>query len=329
MLRTLLLFISSVMIAQTYTIQKYPLLMPNVQPNEDELYLCTPVRVNYTKNFYIVGFEPKASMNVAHHILLYGCLLPGSSEDVWNCGEMVRDVEEEQHNPCKTGSQIIYAWARDAPKLTLPEDVGFKVGGSSSIQYLVLQVHYAHNLDGASDNSGVHLYYTEKPMPKLAGVLLLGTSGYIRGMSEEHMETACTIDEDKVLHPFAFRTHTHQLGRVVAGYSVRRINGKDNWTLLGKRNPQDPQMFYPVVNNVNVTLGDQLAARCTMESHRPYTTYIGGTNKDEMCNFYLMYWVENSEPLTKKYCFTNGPPMYYWDGLGGLNNIPDSASNLI
>lgn len=40
--------------------------------------------------------------------------------------------------------QIIYAWARDAPKLLLPEGVGFKVGGDSPIQYLVLQVHYVN-----------------------------------------------------------------------------------------------------------------------------------------------------------------------------------------
>jgi peptidylglycine monooxygenase len=39
--------------------------------------------------------------------------------------------------------QVLYAWARDAPKLELPEGVGFKVGGKSPIQYLVLQVHYA------------------------------------------------------------------------------------------------------------------------------------------------------------------------------------------
>jgi peptidylglycine monooxygenase len=39
--------------------------------------------------------------------------------------------------------QVIYAWARDAPELELPEGVGFRVGGKSPIQYLVLQVHYA------------------------------------------------------------------------------------------------------------------------------------------------------------------------------------------
>lgn len=39
--------------------------------------------------------------------------------------------------------KVIYAWARDAPMLTLPEEVGFQVGKGSAIKYLVLQVHYA------------------------------------------------------------------------------------------------------------------------------------------------------------------------------------------
>uniref|UniRef100_T1I754 Uncharacterized protein n=1 Tax=Rhodnius prolixus TaxID=13249 RepID=T1I754_RHOPR len=46
-------------------------------------------------------------MGTVHHMLLYGCQLPGSSQEVWNCGEMVRDVEEDQHNPCKAGSQVV------------------------------------------------------------------------------------------------------------------------------------------------------------------------------------------------------------------------------
>lgn len=51
-------------------------------------------------------------------------------------------------------------------------------------------------------------------MPKLAGVLLLGTGGFVPPNDEEHMETACVIEENKTLHPFAFRTHTHSLGRL-------------------------------------------------------------------------------------------------------------------
>ena len=45
-------------------------------------------------------------------------------------------------SPCKNGQKILYAWAKDAPKLDLPEGVGFKVGGKDSdVNYLVLQVH--------------------------------------------------------------------------------------------------------------------------------------------------------------------------------------------
>lgn len=63
-------------------------------------------------------------------------------------------------------SQIIYAWARDAPKLELPDGVGFKVGSSSPIKYIVLQVHYAHIekfKDGSTDDSGIFLHYTKQP----------------------------------------------------------------------------------------------------------------------------------------------------------------------
>ena len=49
--------------------------------------------------------------------------------------------------------------------------------------------------------------------PKTAGVLLMGTGGRIKANSVEHMDTACKLSENKVIHPFAFRTHTHALGR--------------------------------------------------------------------------------------------------------------------
>ena len=46
---------------------------------------------------------------------------------------------------------------------------------------------------------------------------------------------------------------------MVSGYRVRKdAEGEDHWTLLGKRDPQTPQMFYPVVNNVTVRYGDRL-----------------------------------------------------------------------
>ena len=52
------------------------------------------------------------------------------------------------------------------------------------------------------------------------------------------MESSCHIDEPVELHPFAFRVHTHKLGTAVSGWKIN--NG--NWELIGKRNPQKPQV---------------------------------------------------------------------------------------
>lgn len=109
------------------------------------------------------------------------------------------DVDEDSGSPCLGGShsQIIYAWARDAPRLDLPDGVGFKVGKNSPIKYLVLQVHYMHGFaEGKTDDSGVFIHYTTKPLSKLAGVLLMGTSGVIPPMKKEKMETV----ESKTKH---------------------------------------------------------------------------------------------------------------------------------
>lgn len=100
---------------------------------------------------------------------------------------------------------------------------------------------------------------------------MLGTAGVIPPMAVEHMETTCNISEDKIIHPFAFRVHTHSLGKVVSAYRIR--DGK--WTLLGRRDPMKPQMFYPLNNTEPIRYGDTLAARCTMLSNRRRPTFIG------------------------------------------------------
>jgi len=108
------------------------------------------------------------------------------------------------------------------------------------------------------------------------------------------METSCPLYEiGKVIHPFAYRVHTHELGKcyttcawycwkykficpyittiivgfllligkVVAGYRVKNINKEvQKWDLLGKRDPMTPQMFYPIENNITVESGDILVS---------------------------------------------------------------------
>ncbi|XP_011502723.1 PREDICTED: peptidylglycine alpha-hydroxylating monooxygenase isoform X2 [Ceratosolen solmsi marchali] len=294
-----------------------------------ELYLCSPVKIDNENTYYIVGFEPNATMNTAHHIILYSCSTPGSAEPIWNCGEMsfTESLFMTIASPCQDSSEIIYAWARDAPELILPDNVGFKVGKGSLIKYLVLQIHYAHIdkfKDGTTDDSGITLHLTRQPLNKLAGVYILGTGGGIPPHSVEYMESSCEISENKTIHPFAYRVHTHSLGKIVSGYVIRN----NKWIELGKRDPLKPQMFYNIHYNGTIKYGDRLAARCTMQSELDTWTYVGNTNNDEMCNFYLMYYVENEEPLSNKFCFSSGPPKYYWH-IDGLINIPDREASTL
>ena len=200
----------------TATVSEFPLLMPRVKPQLAETYLCTPIRMDTEDTYYIVGFKPNATKMTAHHMLIYGCEEPGDVSPTWNCGEMaVSEPGLENHPVCASGSQIIYAWAMDATSLKLPEGVGFRVGANSKIKYLVLQVHYASTdyIEPQGDDSGVILQYTQQEQPKTAGVLVLATGGRAPAHTTTNFETACQIQDSRAVHPFAFRTHTHSLGR--------------------------------------------------------------------------------------------------------------------
>jgi len=51
-------------------------------------------------------------------------------------------------------------------------------------------------------------------------------------------------------------------GKVVSGW---KVHNRSEWSLVGKGDPQKPQMFYPTADeNMVIEKGDILAARCTM-----------------------------------------------------------------
>ncbi|XP_067666330.1 probable peptidylglycine alpha-hydroxylating monooxygenase 1 isoform X3 [Haliotis asinina] len=314
------------------TSKQIDLLMPHVQPKVPDTYLCHGMKLNSSET-YITGFIPNANMNIAHHMLLYGCTDPGMKKPVWNCGEMAASSSEFDTAPtCASGPKILYAWAMDAPMLTLPKDVAFAVGGKTDIKYLVLQVHYKNVTtflppQNNKDASGLNLITQKTKLPRRAGVYLMGTGGRIKPKSTVFMETACKFKDDLTIHPFAFRTHTHSLGQVVSGYRIR--DGK--WTEIGRMSPQKPQMFYNATTpNMTVKQGDILAARCTMINDKDTTVRIGGTQYNEMCNFYIMYSVNGTEQVRNSACASLGPPVWSWadfqDGDMNLDAMPKTVS---
>jgi len=311
------------------------ILMPDARAEHVDDYLCTAFKMDENQPTYITAFNPSATSKDAHHILLFGCTEPGSDDEIWNCGEMSHSNDDSKQNykqrpTCKSGTTIIYAWALDADKTELPKDVAFKVGGSTSVKYLVLQVHYA-NMEkfeaGETDRSGLILTTSPTSLPKTAGVMLLATDGYMDPHSLELFEVACEIEQDIVMHPFAFRTHAHKLGLVNSGYRVRGDGDDQEWTEIGRRSPQLPQMFYPTAKDVSIKQGDRVAAVCTMFNSQSHTVRIGSTGNDEMCNFYMMYWVDGDRLLEDDVCTSAGPPSYYFAHDRDLNieKIPADA----
>ncbi|XP_036832617.1 peptidyl-glycine alpha-amidating monooxygenase B isoform X4 [Oncorhynchus mykiss] len=286
--------------------------MPGVSPTASDTYLCVAVPVPTTRDAYIVDFEPHASMDTAHHMLLYGCRTPVSTTNYWDCGSVKGTCEDE--------ASIMYAWARNAPPTRLPPDVGFKVGGKSRITYFVLQIHYGdvHAFsDHHRDCSGLTLRMTSKPQPFIAGMYLMMsvTTVIPPGNQVTNADVACTYNSYPI-YPFAFRTHTHKLGQVVSGYRIR--DGK--WTLIGRQTPQLPQAFYPATKGINVKYGDTLAARCVFTGEgRTTKTYIGGTSDDEMCNFYMMYYMESRHAAPFQECMEDGSKELF-------QNIPPEAN---
>lgn len=275
------------------------LRMPGVIPTGSDTYLCMAFPVPTRQDTYIVDFIPLASMDTVHHMLLFGCQTPVSTHSFWDCGSVQGTCEDE--------AAIMYAWARNAPPTKLPKDVGFKVGRSSGMSYFVLQIHYGDISafkDHHRDCSGLTLRMTSRPQPFIAGIYLLMSvdTVILPGQRVTDADVACDYTSYPI-YPFAFRTHTHRLGKVVSGYRIR--DGK--WTLIGRQSPQLPQAFYPANKQVTVKYGDTLAARCVFTGEgKTSKTYIGGTSDDEMCNFYIMYYMESRHAIPYMNCMEMG-----------------------
>ncbi|XP_039945203.1 peptidyl-glycine alpha-amidating monooxygenase isoform X7 [Hirundo rustica] len=284
--------------------------MPAVTPKQSDTYLCMSVPLPVDDEAYVVDFKPHASMDTVHHMLLFGCNEPSSAENYWDCDE----------GTCKDKSNILYAWARNAPPTRLPKGVGFRVGGETGSRYFVLQVHYGDISafrDKHKDCSGVTLHLTHQKQPLIAGMYLMMSVNTVipPGKKVVDADIACHYKRSP-MHLFAYRVHTHRLGKVVSGYRVR--NGQ--WTLIGRQSPQLPQAFYPVKYPVDISYDDILAARCVFSGEgRTTETHIGGTANDEMCNFYIMYYMEAKHAVSYMTCTQNANPEMF-------RNIPQEAN---
>ncbi|OPL21179.1 hypothetical protein AM593_06044, partial [Mytilus galloprovincialis] len=150
---------------------------------------------------------------------------------------------------------------------------------------------------GQTDNSGYFLEMTHDKQPLQVGHYILGTIGEIPPMTK---------------------------GVVTSGYRYR----DGAYTEIGRMSPQLPQTFYDVEEpNMNITTGDLLISRCTMSSQRKFPTNMGPTNKDEMCNFYIMYYTSRQEDIKDEImCFRDHNSFHLKDYI---TTLPPNISSIV
>uniref|UniRef100_A0A0B6ZEM1 peptidylglycine monooxygenase n=1 Tax=Arion vulgaris TaxID=1028688 RepID=A0A0B6ZEM1_9EUPU len=301
--------------------------MPSVVSKKPDSLICTGKKLDPEES-YIVRFIPHVTKDIAHHMMVYGCNLPANYKKSWICDENEQDPPSDK-SVCRSESpKVVFAWALNAPDKTLPQGVGFRVSGDTRINYLVVQLHYVKAFRrGVKDKSGIILEMTKTRPQQQAGYIVLANHGFIPpGRKEYHVDSLCNYTSNYTIYPIGYRTHSHNLGVVTSGYRIR----DNNWLEIGRMSPQRPQTFYDVSNpGMDIRKGDILASRCTMNSMSRFTnTYIGPTNHDEMCNFYIMYSTYHLENLRSSVC-TKDTRKYTWLNDFTAEEIPQLSGSLM
>eukprot|EP01088_Endostelium_zonatum_P014067 TRINITY_DN2943_c0_g1_i1.p1 TRINITY_DN2943_c0_g1~~TRINITY_DN2943_c0_g1_i1.p1 ORF type:complete len:301 (-),score=31.24 TRINITY_DN2943_c0_g1_i1:90-992(-) len=226
----------------------------------------------------LIGFHPIIPQHTAHHLILRGC---ANSEHTTphKCGTMAS---------CDKG-QILYAWAHGATDLALPDRVGYYI---KAFKYVQLEAHYGKDVVKTDEPIGLGLKLSTATPERYATLLVFASSYSLLppGHPQFEITESCRFGgaNHQPLNAFAFRTHSHETATRIWGKTTDSFHTEK---ILGDRNPQLPQIFVPLQNEVVIHGGDKIDAFCiynTTSLKGPM--HIGFTVNDEMCNLYVLGW---------------------------------------
>ena len=80
-----------------------------------------------------------------------------------------------------------------------------------------------------------------------AGLYILNSVGFIPPKLEAfHMDTGCPFELEYDIVPIAYRTHGHNIIRVMSGYALKNVDPRmielPEWIELGRMSPKQPQV---------------------------------------------------------------------------------------
>ena len=222
-----------------------------------------------------------------YHLALYGCEAPGfwnesAPTSVWNCDSDRGSAPEGLLSATNCAphrlSNLLYQVTIDSPTVQPPPGSGFKVGGDTGLNFLVLRVHH-EGLDRFMRERGLQSVKTskagfrmrvasgketEQPLKRVS-IAVIGSHGVIPPKNVAHLEAAYKFrTPGLVMRPFALQVHTHSLGRAVTTW---KVTPEGEWSLIAQRDPQAPEFFVPITRpDILIREGDLIAMRCTMNN---------------------------------------------------------------
>lgn len=265
------------------TFENSILMPPNIPHPVPDTYHCISQRAPPNIS-HMVAYRPLDDEGHIHHLILFACEEPWQPKEgeYWDC--LALPV-------CKSRSLLAYAWALRAPPLTLPDDIGFVVGGNTVAKYFVLQIHFKNPSPGVPVPVGLHITLKPGTPEKYVGMMLMiGINFNIPPkIPEYHVTLSCDFNYAEDVHFFAYRTHAHYLGREITG----TLTHDSQNSTIALRSAQQPQTFLMMDKAIDVRTGDRLTADCKYDSMKKNTpTGVGSRSTDEMCNLYFMFWTE-------------------------------------
>jgi len=267
---------------------------------ERDTYLYTAVDIP-PGAFHVRRFEPVATQDVVHHMLLYGCARGAKAGLDKVIGGMFTSGARVETCEDGTTQALLFGWGKNAPPLHMPDDAGFRVG-EGAFKALVLEVHYLETQSSDSTHESGLDVIISPGKPRLSASVLAWASYFeLQPKKEEELVMAsCAYDKSRTLRAFSFRVHTHERGtsvwldRLVGGDSYRAVR-------LMERDPQLPQEFAALSSSEEFTIqsGDVLRVTCkfnTMNETAPVVAGFGASH--EMCNMYIMVFSDEPQYLS-------------------------------
>ncbi|XP_071120581.1 peptidyl-glycine alpha-amidating monooxygenase-like [Mytilus edulis] len=287
---------------------------PTIKIHEPDQYICYTRYLEELDEVYVLSTLIEMNHEFVHHADLSFCEEPEefASHKPWECSK--------NRKYCKGGAVGVYFlddyYRSKEGKMTYPKDVSLKVGFSTIMRHICIEMHTkAAVIDAKYPLINVTLTFIKTPTKYNYQSHLMLTDGYIPANMEKgyFAEVACRWDKPDVV-AYAVQVHTHHVGYMADVFRVR--NG--TWTLLASQLTQGKsKVLVPVPGGfIDVRQGDILAAKCLYITKDSNPVRFGESDGQEMCNvdIQLGYEFKHEESFKRSSgCMTQHPKFSFCD----------------